>query len=153
MLRSLIRTLSGPSRDPRMVYISRPLPRELVDEAVLAALEIALATDPDPRGLVETLPGPLKQVTGHDYEVLDRSARDVTGAFTKTQVMIRAGDVGHWPGYDVMAYPLLVPPERVAETLAAIIAADADGPTPPPSGPKPGWEPPPPRDRPARGKR
>jgi len=54
MINSLIRSLKGPSRDPRMALISLPLPRNLPDEQVLAALEIALAADPNPDDLVET---------------------------------------------------------------------------------------------------
>ena len=146
MLKSLIRTFRGPSRDPRMTYISRPLPRDLTDEQVLEALEIAFAEDPDPGRLVETLPTALKQVSGRDLQVLDRSIRDVTGAFSKIQVMIRDGDVGLWPGYKARAYPLLTPSEKAAETLAAIVAADATGTDADPAPParKPGWEPPPP---------
>jgi hypothetical protein len=144
MLQSLVRTFRGPSRDPRMTYISRPLPRDLPDEQVVAALDIALAADPNPASLVETLPAALKQVTGRDLQVLDRSVRDVTGAFTKAQVMIRDGDVGAWPGYAAMAYPLVAPSDKAEETRAAIIAADAPDGDAAPSGPKPGWEPPPP---------
>jgi hypothetical protein len=148
MFKSLVRTFKGPSRDPRMAYISRPLPRDLLEEQVLEALEIALATDPNPAYLPETLPPALKHVTGRDLQVLDRSVRDVTGAFTKTQVMIRDGDVGHWPGYDAMAYPLIVPSAKLEETRAAIVAADAPaGEAVAPSGPKPGWAPPPPPTR------
>src|ERR671919_2585735 len=89
MFKSLVRTFMGPSRDPRMAYISRPLPRDLPDEQVLAALELAFQADPDPASLVETLPPALHQVTGRtSLEVLDRSVRDVTGAFAKTMVMI-----------------------------------------------------------------
>jgi hypothetical protein len=130
-----------------MTYISRPMPRDLPDEEVLLALESALAGDPNPAHLVETLPPALKRVTGRDLQVLDRSVRDVTGAFTKVQVMIRDGDVGLWPGYDAMSYPLLEPSETAEAARAAIIAADAassDG--APPAGPKAGWEPPPPPD-------
>jgi hypothetical protein len=146
MFRSLVRTFKGPSRDPRMAYISRPLPRDLPDEQVLAALELALSADPDPAYLPDTLPAALKQVTGRDLQVLDRSVRDVTGAYTKTMVMIRDGDVGAWPGYAAMSYPLLAP-DRAEETRAAI-AGDAPG-ADAPAGPKPGWAPPPPggRDR------
>jgi hypothetical protein len=148
MLTSLIRTFRGPSRDPRMSYISRPLPRDLPDEQVVEALDIALRENPNPAYLVETLPGALKQVTGRDLQVLDRSVRDVTGAFTKVQVMIRDGDVGRWPGYDAMSYPLLAPSEKAQETRAAIVAADAaSSEDAQPAGPKPGWEPPPPLDR------
>ncbi|HSK93720.1 MAG TPA: hypothetical protein VLA76_06665 [Candidatus Angelobacter sp.] len=144
MLKSLVRTFKGPSRDPRMAYISRPLPRDLPDEEVVAALELALAEHPDPAYLAETLPGALRQVTGRSFEVLDRSVRDVTGAFTKTMVMIRDGDVGRWPGYDAMSYPLLAPADRVEETRAAIAAANApEGEEAEPAGPKPGWAPPP----------
>ena len=46
MINSLVRTFRGPSRDPRMAYISRPMPRDLRDEDVIAALDIALAEDP-----------------------------------------------------------------------------------------------------------
>jgi hypothetical protein len=146
MFKSLVRTFKGPSRDPRMAYISRPMPRDLPDEQVVEALEIALAVDPNPAYLVETLPPALKQVTGRDLQVLDRSVQDVTGAFTKTSVMIRDGDVGSWPGYAAMSYPLLAPTDKAEETRAAIAAADApaeEGDAPP-SGPKPGWAPPPP---------
>lgn len=147
MLRSLVRTFKGPSRDPRMAYISRPLPRDLLDEQVVDALEIALAADPNPAYLPETLPPALKQVTGRDLQVLDRSVRDVTGAFAKTLVMIRDGDVGRWPGYAAMSYPLLRPSARAEETRAAIVAADAPDGAEPPAGPKPGWAPPPPVER------
>jgi hypothetical protein len=145
MLKQFRRTLLGPSRDPRMAYISRPLPRGLSDEQVLAALERALKEDPNPAYLVETLPAPLRQVTGRDYQVLDRSVRDVTGAFAKSMVMIRDGDVGIWPGYETMSYPLLAPSAKTEETRQAIASADADGDAPPAR--KPGWEPPPPVDR------
>ncbi len=149
MMKSLVRTFRGPSRDPRMAYISRPLPRDLPDEQVIAALELALATDPNPAYLVETLPPALLQVTGREnLEVLDRSVRDVTGAFAKTMVMIRDGDVGRWPGYAAMSYPLLDASAKVEETRAAIVAADApEGSDAAPSGPKPGWAPPPPPER------
>ena len=151
MFKSLVRTFKGPSRDPRMASISRPLPRDLPDEQVLEALEIALATDPDPAYLVETLPPALKQVTGRDLQVLDRSVRDVTGAFTKSRVMIRDGDVGAWPGYAAMSYPLLAPTDKAEATRAAIAAAaDASAEEQddaPPSSPKPGWAPPPPLER------
>lgn len=147
MFRSLVRTFKGPSRDPRMSYISRPMPRDLPDEQVLEALEIALAAEPDPAYLPETLPAALKQVTGRDLQVMDRSVRDVTGAFTKTQVMIRDGDVGSWPGYAAMSYPLLAPSSKAEETRAAIAAADAESGDAPAPGPKPGWEPPTTPDR------
>jgi hypothetical protein len=148
MFTSLVRTFKGPSRDPRMAYISRPMPRDLLDEHVVEALEIALATDPNPAYLPETLPPALKQVTGRDLQVMDRSVRDVTGAFTKTQVMIRDGDVGQWPGYAAMSYSLLAPSDRVEETRRAIVAADAPaGDAEAQSGPKPGWAPPAPPDR------
>ena len=147
MIKSLIRTFKGPSRDPRMAYISRPLPRHLPDEQVLEALDIALAANPDPAYLPETLPPALRQVTGRDYQVLDRSVRDVTSTFTKTQVMIRDGDVGRWPGYDAMSYPLLTPSEKAKETLAAIVAADRPAGEEPPPAHKPGWEPPPSPER------
>jgi hypothetical protein len=148
MLKSLVRTFRGPSRDPRMAYISRPLPRDLPDEQVVEALDLAFEADPSPNALVETLPDALRQVTGRDLQVLDRTVRDVTGAFGKVQVMIRDGDVGLWPGYEAMAYPLIVPSDKAEETRAAIIAADAaSGTAEAPSGPKPGWAPPPPLDR------
>jgi hypothetical protein len=132
-----------------MAYISRPLPRDLPDEQVVEALELAFATDPNPAYLVETLPAALKQVTGRDLQVLDRSVRDVTGAFGKVQVMIRDGDVGRWPGYDAMSYPLLAPSDKTEATRAAIVAADAASgeEAAAPAGPKPGWAPPPPLDR------
>ena len=83
MFKSLVRTLKGPSRDHRMALISLPMPRNLLDEQVLAALEIALTANPNPDDLVETLPSALRQVTGHDYQVLDRAASDVTGSFRR----------------------------------------------------------------------
>ena len=148
MIKSFVRTLRGPSRDPRMAYISRPVPRGMLDEDVIAALELALAEDANPAYLVETLPPALRQVTGRDLQVLDRSTRDVTGAFSKIQVMIRDGDVGRWPGYDAMSYPLLMPSSKAEETRAAIAAADAPaGEEEAPAGPKPGWQPPPPLPR------
>ena len=131
-----------------MAYISRPLPRDLPDEQVVEALELALTRDPNPAFLVETLPLALKQVTGRDLQVLDRSVRDVTGAFSKVQIMIRDGDVGRWPGYDAMSYPLIAPSPKAEETRAAIVAADSASETDgEPAGPKPGWAPPPPPDR------
>jgi hypothetical protein len=150
MIKSLIRTFRGPSRDPRMSYISRPLPRHLPDEQVVEALEIALAANPDPSYLPETLPPALRQVTGAEYQVLDRSVRDVTGTFRKTQVMIRDGDVGRWPGYAAMSYPLLAPSAKTEETRAAIVAADAPAGEEAPPARKAGWEPPP---QPPRGAR
>lgn len=143
MLKSLVRTLRGPSRDPRMANISRPLPRGLLDEQVLAALDRALAENPDPAYLVETLPGALRTVTGHDYQVLDRTTADVTGAFVRRMVMIRDGAVGLWPGYAARAYPLLAQDAHTDEARAAI-AASAGG-----AGAehKAGWEPPPPVHR------
>jgi hypothetical protein len=146
MINSLIRTLKGPSRDPRMALISRPLPRNLPDEQVLAALEIALSADPNPDDLVETLPAALRQVTGHDYQVLDRAVSDVTGRFRRSQVMIRDGSVGLWPGYAARAYPLLAPAPHAERARAAIVAADgspADAPSPTNPVGKPGWGPPP----------
>jgi hypothetical protein len=131
-----------------MTYISRPLPRDLPDEQVIEALEIALTADPNPAHLVEMLPPALKRVTGRDLQVLDRSVRDVTGAFSKVQVMIRDGDVGRWPGYDAMSYPLIATSEQAEAARAAILAADAaSSDQAPPTGPKPGWEPPPPAAR------
>jgi hypothetical protein len=148
MLKSLVRTFKGPSRDPRMAYVSRPMPRDLPDEQVVEALELALAENPNPAYLPETLPPALRQVTGRSFQVLDRSVRDVTGAFTKTMIMIRDGDVGRWPGYDAMSYPLLAPSAKVEETRAAIVAADTpEGEAEEAAGPKPGWEPPPPPAR------
>ncbi len=144
MIKSLVRTFRGPSRDPRMSLISRPLPRNLLDEQVLAALEIALEADPNPDDLVETLPAALRQVTGHDYQVLDRAASDVTGAFRRTQVMIRDGAVGLWPGYQARAYPLLAPSPHTERARAAIAEADGSTQGPAPTSPvgKPGWAPP-----------
>lgn len=142
MLSSFIRTLKGPTRDPRMGYISLPVPRDLTDEQVLASLEKAFEVDPNPAYLVETLPAALKEVTGRDLQVLDRSVRDVTGAFTKTMVMIRDGDVGSWPGYAAMSYPLIAPSDRAEAARRAIVAADDSG-DEQPAGPKPGWAPPP----------
>ena len=144
MFKSLMRTFKGPSRDPRMSYISRPLPRDLLDEDVVAALELALAENSNPAYLPETLGPALKKVTGREFQVMDRSVRDVTGAFSKTMVMIRDGDVGSWPGYAAMSYPLLAPSAKAEETRAAIAAGDGDE---KPAGPKPGWAPPPPVDR------
>lgn len=147
MLKSLVRTFKGPSRDPRMAYISRPLPRDLPDEQVVEALELAFAENPNPAYLPETLPPALVKVTGRTFQVMDRSVRDVTGAFTKALVMIRDGDVGRWPGYDAMSYPLLAPSAKVEETRAAIVAADAPDGEEEVAGPKAGWAPPPPPDR------
>lgn len=149
MLKSLIRTFAGPSRDPRMAFISRPLPRRLPDEQVVAALEIALAEDPRPETLVETLPGALRQVTGYDYQVLDRSAGDVTGSYRRTQVMIRDGDVGLWPGYKARAYALRAPSKTAEAARAAIAAAEhpeSAAASPSPTNPvgKVGWASPPP---------
>jgi hypothetical protein len=146
MFKSLVRTFKGPSRDPRMAFISRPLPTSLLDEQVVEALDQAFAANPDPGYLVETLPPALRRVTGRDFQVLDRSVRDVTGAFTKTMVMIRDGDVGSWPGYAAMSYPLIRPSAKAEETRAAIVAADASEGAEP-AGPKPGWAPPPPLER------
>ena len=137
MFKSLVRTFKGPSRDPRMAYISRPMPRDLLDEQVLDALDLALAADPNPAYLVETLAPALRRVTGREFQGMDRSVRDVTGAFHRVQVMIRDGDVGRWPGYDAMSYPLIAPSAKAQETRAAIADAAA------PAGPKPGWTPPP----------
>jgi hypothetical protein len=145
MIKSLVRTLRGPSRDPRMALISRPLPRGLPDEQVLAALEVALAANPNPDDLVETLPPALRQVTGHEFQVLDRAASDVTGSFRRSQVMIRDGAVGLWPGYAARAYPLLAPSAHTERTRAAILAADgspADAPSPTSPVGKSGWAPP-----------
>ena len=145
MLKSLVRTFKGPSRDPRMAYVSRPMPRDLPDEQVVEALELALAENPNPAYLPETLPPALRQVTGRSFQVLDRSVRDVTGAFVRIQVMVRDGDVGRWPGYDAMSYPLLAPSDKAEATRAAIVAADRAGEeVEAPTGPKPGWAPPPP---------
>ncbi len=150
MINSLIRTLRGPSRDPRMALISRPLPRDLPDEQVLAAMEIALGANPNPDDLVETLPAALRQVTGHEYQVLDRAASDVTGSFRRSQVMIRDGAVGLWPGYAARAYPLLAPSPHSERTRAAIVAADgspADSPSATNPVGKPGWAPSPVGDK------
>lgn len=130
-----------------MTYISRPLPRDLPDEQVIEAIEMALATDPNPASLVETLPAALKRVTGRDLQVMDRSVRDVTGAYSKVQIMIRDGDVGAWPGYAAMSYPLIAPSDKAEATRAAIVAADAPEGEAAPVGPKPGWAPPPPPAR------
>lgn len=148
MFKNLVRTFSGPSRDPRMAHISRPLPRDLPDEQVVAALEIALAENANPKYLVETLPAALKQVTGRDLEVLDRSVSDVTGRYARTAVMIRDGGVGLWRGYDTLRYPLLASSTKREETQAALSGADASA-EPSPTSPvgKPGWAPPPPVDR------
>jgi len=143
MFKSLVRTFKGPSNDPRMSHISRPLPRDLPDEQVLAAIDIALAENPNPSYLVETLPAALKQVTGRDLEVLDRTVRDVTGSFTKATVMIRDGEVGHWPGYDQLAYPMLARDRRTDATRDALAAAEGE----PATAPKPGWAPPSPLPR------
>jgi hypothetical protein len=147
MLKSLVRTFRGPSTDPRMAYISRPLPTGLTDEQVVAALDLAFEANPDPHFLVETLHAALVEVTGREYQVLDRSVRDVTGAFSKTMVMIRDGSVGLWPGYEARAYPLLAPSAKAEETRRAIAAAEGEesgesAPTNPVG--KPGWAPPPP---------
>ena len=132
-----------------MSYISRPLPRDLTDEEVLAALEKAFAVNPDPHFLVESLQPALREVTGRDYEVLDRSVQDVTGAFSKTLVMVRDGPVGLWPGYEVRAYSMLAPSAKAEETRRAIAAAEGAEAEPSPTDPtgKPGWAPPPPITR------
>ena len=127
-----------------MEHISRPLPRGLTDEQVLEAIDIALAENPDPAYLVETLQPALRKVTGHDYEVLDRTAADVTGSFVKASVMIRDGAVGLWPGYAARAYPLLARDARTEQARAAIAAGAPGGDAP---ARKPGWEPPPPTAR------
>jgi len=151
MIKSLVRSLRGPSRDPRMAYICRPVPRHLPDEQVIAAIEIALAANPNPDDLVETLPPALREVTGRDYSVLDRSTGDVTGAFRRSQVMIRDGEVGLWPGYAARAYPLLAPRKGSEKTRAAILSAGAgavaDAPSPTNPAGKPGWAPPQPIGR------
>ncbi len=115
-----------------MRYISRPLPRDLPDAEVVKALDIAMAANPDPAYLVETLPAALREVTGRDFEVMDRSVQDVTGTHLRRAVMIRDGDVGHWPGYDAMRYSLLASPEEAAAARAAL--------SEPPSR-MAGWEP------------
>ena len=149
MLRSLVRTIRGPSSDPRMDFISRPLPRGLTDEEVVSALELALERNPNPAFLVETLHPALRDVTGREYQVLDRSVRDVTGAFTKTMVMIRDGEVGLWPGYAARAYSLLDRSGRTEQARREIAAAEGGEAEPSPTNPagKPGWAPPPPIDR------
>lgn len=148
MFKSLVRTIRGPSNDPRMDYISRPLPRALTDEDAVAAVGLALERNPNPAALVETLPTALREVTGRDYQVLDRSVWDVTGAFGRTMVMIRDGEVGLWPGYAARSYPLLDRSARTEETRQAIAAAGTGGEEAPPSPTnpvgKPGWAPPPP---------
>jgi hypothetical protein len=133
MVKSLWRTLLGPSRDSRMAYISRPLPRDLPDAEVVQALDKALAVNPDPSYLVETLPDALYEVTGRRFEVLDRSVRDVTGTHSRRAVMIRDGDVGHWPGYDAMRYSLLASPEDAAAARDALAEPPAR---------MAGWDPP-----------
>ncbi|HET7520599.1 MAG TPA: hypothetical protein VFK61_03555 [Candidatus Limnocylindria bacterium] len=132
-----------------MEFISRPLPRGLTDEEVVAALELALEREPNPAFLVETLRPALREVTGRDYQVLDRSVRDVTGAFGKTMVMIRDGDVGLWPGYRARAYPLLDRSGRAEQARREIAAASGEEAQPSPYNPagKPGWAPPPPLER------
>jgi hypothetical protein len=109
--------------------------------------EIALAANPNPDDPVIAADH-WRQVTGHDYQVLDRAASDVTGQFRRTQVMIRDGAVGLWPGYEARAYPLLAPSSQVERTRAAIVAADgtaSDAASPTSPVGKPGWAPPPPR--------
>jgi hypothetical protein len=118
-----------------MRYISRPLPRDLPDAQVVEALDRALAVNPDPAYLVETLPAALREVTGREFEVMDRSVQDVTGTHLRRAVMIRDGDVGHWPGYDAMRYSLLASPDEAAAARAAL----AEPPTR-----MAGWAPPPP---------
>jgi len=127
-----------------MAVISRPLPRDLRDEQVLAALDLALRVNPDPAYLVETLRPALRTVTGRDFAVLDRSSRDVTGSYTRTSIMIRDGEVGLWPGYKARAYPLLAPSPKREEARAAIVAESGGAEAP---ARKPGWEPPPPLTR------
>jgi hypothetical protein len=125
-----------------MAYISRPLPRDLPDAQVVEALDRALAVNPDPAYLVETLPAALHEVTGRDFEVMDRSVQDVTGTHLRRAVMIRDGDVGHWPGYDAMRYTLLASPQDAAAARAALAEPPAR---------LPGWEPPPPSGGQAEG--
>ena len=103
--------------------------------------DLALAENPEPAYLVETLPAALRKVTGHDYEVLDRTTSDVTGSFVKASVMIRDGAVGLWPGYAARAYPLLARDARTEQARAAIAAGAPGGEG---EARKPGWEPPPP---------
>jgi hypothetical protein len=123
-----------------MAYISRPLPRDLPDAQVVEALDRALAVNPDPAYLVETLPAALREVTGREFEVLDRSVQDVTGTHLRRAVMIRDGDVGHWPGYDAMRYTLLASPKDAAAARAALAEPPAR---------MPGWQPPAPAGAPA----
>ncbi len=130
----------GPSRDSRMRYISRPLPRDLPDDQVVQALDLAMAVNPDPAYLVETLPAALREVTGRDFEVMDRSVSDVTGIHMRRAVMIRDGDVGHWPGYDSRRYSLLSGPKEAAAARAALAEPPAR---------MSGWEPPGPPGPPA----
>ncbi len=130
----------GPSRDSRMRYISRPLPRDLPDDLVVQALDLAMAVNPDPAYLVETLPAALRQVTGRDFEVMDRSVSDVTGIHLRRAVMIRDGDVGHWPGYDSRRYSMLSGPKEAAAARAALAESPAV---------MLGWEPPGPPAPPA----
>ena len=131
-----------------MAHISRPLPRNLLDEQVLEAIDLALPENPEPAYLVETLPAALRKVTGHDYEVLDRTTSDVTGSFVKASVMIRDGAVGLWPGYAARAYPLLARDARTEQARAAIAAGAPGGEG---EARKPGWEPPPPVIKRRRG--
>jgi hypothetical protein len=129
-----------------MAFISRPLPRALLDEQVVAALTIAFAENPDPAYLAETLRPALRQVTGKDYEVLDRSVADVTDSYGKTMVMIRDGAIGIWPGYEARPYSMLPPSRATEEARAAIASAEGEDAAPSPTSPvgKPGWAPPPP---------
>jgi hypothetical protein len=124
-----------------MAFVSRPLPRYLPDAQVVAALELALDANPDPGTLVETLPAALRQVTGRDYAVLDRSVFDVTTTYRKIQVMIRDGEVGIWPGHAARAYPMLARPAAGAGPRPA---EKPPSPTSPVG--KPGWAPPAPRE-------
>jgi hypothetical protein len=71
----------------------------------------------------------------------------VTGAFGKTQVMIRDGDIGLWPGYAARAYPLLDRSGRMEQTRRQIAAASgvpAGEPSATNPAGKAGWAAPPP---------
>ena len=103
-----------------------------------------MAVNPDPAYLVETLPAALREVTGRDFEVMDRSVSDVTGIHLRRAVMIRDGDVGLWPGYDSRRYSLLSGPKEGRAARAALAEPPAR---------MSGWEPPGPPGPPASARR
>ena len=145
MLKSLVRTLRGPSRDPRMAYVSRPMPRDLPDEQVIQALEMALGADPNP--------SPPRRDAASGAQAGHGSRSAGAGPVRARRYRRLHEGAGHDPRWrrrqlarlrrDVVSASAAIRGRRAAR--AAIIAADtASSDQAPPSGPKPGWEPPPP---------